>query len=163
MLLIRRVLWWVMLLLAFIATTAPVAHVLELPNKLTLDGPAWLLVQRRLYRGWGAVFGPVEIVALVVAIVLCVLARENRRALSAMLVATAAYVAMVVVFFVFNAPVNAAFNSWTVASLPPDWPRYRAQWETGHALAALLSIVALIGVGRAYLSDSSTPARPGVV
>ena len=52
------------LILAFIATTAPLAHVLELPSKLTLDGPLWLAVQQHLYRGWGAVFGSVEIAAL---------------------------------------------------------------------------------------------------
>src|SRR5262249_56003099 len=51
------------LILAFIATTAPLAHVLELPSKLTLDGPLWLAVQQHLYRGWGAVFGSVEIAA----------------------------------------------------------------------------------------------------
>jgi hypothetical protein len=49
------------MLLAAVAVTAPIAHVLELPNKLALDGPLWLAVQQLLYRGWGLVFGPVEI------------------------------------------------------------------------------------------------------
>jgi hypothetical protein len=68
-----------------------------------------------------------------------------------MLAAVAAYVAMVAVFFFFNAPVNTAFNSWTVATLPSDWPHYRTQWETGHALSALLSILGLVFVARAWL------------
>jgi len=51
------------LIIAFIATTAPIAHALEMISKLTLDGPLWLGVQRHLYRGWGEVFGPVEIIA----------------------------------------------------------------------------------------------------
>ena len=66
------------LILAFIATTAPLAHVLELPSKLTLDGPLWLAVQQHLYRGWGAVFGPVEIAALAsTGVVLAVTASDS--------------------------------------------------------------------------------------
>jgi len=45
------------LLLAALATLAPLAHVLELPNKLRLDGPLWLAVQQQLYRGWGPFLG----------------------------------------------------------------------------------------------------------
>ncbi len=33
------------------AVLAPMAHLLELPNKLALDGPLWLAVQQHLYRG----------------------------------------------------------------------------------------------------------------
>jgi hypothetical protein len=51
------------LIIDFIATTAPIAHVLEMISKLTLDRPLWLGVQQHLYRGWGEIFGPVEIVA----------------------------------------------------------------------------------------------------
>jgi len=51
------------LIIAFIATTAPIDHVLEMISKLMLDGPLWLGVQQHLYRGWGEIFGPVEIVA----------------------------------------------------------------------------------------------------
>jgi hypothetical protein len=47
------------LVIAFVATTAPLAHVLEMASKLTLDGPLWLAIQHYLYRGWGDVFGPV--------------------------------------------------------------------------------------------------------
>jgi hypothetical protein len=50
---------------------------------------------------------------------------------------------MIVVFFVFNNPVNRAVNGWTTATLPSDWPDYRLRWETGHALAALLAVVGL--------------------
>ena len=60
------------LFLAFIATTAPLAHVLEVPSKLTLDGALWLAIQQHLYRGWGTVFGPVEIAALVLSGVLLI-------------------------------------------------------------------------------------------
>jgi len=41
------------LIIAFIVTTGPIAHVLEMISKLTLDGPLWLEIQQHLYRGWG--------------------------------------------------------------------------------------------------------------
>jgi hypothetical protein len=53
------------LVLAAAAVLAPMAHVLELPSKLILDGPLWVTVQQHLYRGWGPVFGgPIEVAAL---------------------------------------------------------------------------------------------------
>lgn len=135
-----------MLLLSWGATAAPVAHVLELPNKLALDGPSWLLVQQRLYQGWGVIFGPVEITALIFGVVLAIGIRADRRGLRRMILAVGAYAVMVADFFVMNAPVNDAVNRWTWASLPADWPRYRLQWECGHAVAAILSLMAFVAV-----------------
>jgi hypothetical protein len=44
------------LILASAAVLVPMAHVLELPNKLTLDGPLWVAIQQHLYlamlRAW---------------------------------------------------------------------------------------------------------------
>lgn len=136
------------------AITAPMAHVLELPNKFDLDGPLWLAVQQQLYRGWGAVFGPVEILALLTTLMLVYLRRNNPPAFRASIVAAVAYAAMLAVFFIFNAPVNAAFNGWTVANMPADWPDYRWRWEVGHALAAALSIVGWLALLRAGFKDA---------
>ena len=41
------------LAVAILAVLAPLAHVLELPNKLSLDANLWLVVQQHLYGGWG--------------------------------------------------------------------------------------------------------------
>jgi hypothetical protein len=48
-----RALRWISLLATAVPLGATVAHVMELPNKLSLDGPLWLAVQQNLYRGWG--------------------------------------------------------------------------------------------------------------
>lgn len=124
------------LVIAVLATTAPIAHVVELPNKLRMSGAPWLAVQQQLYRGWGFVYGPVEILALLTSLGLVFLRRQAAHALRPTVVAVLAYGAMIAVFFVFNAPVNEAFQGWTPATLPARWPRYRLQWETGHAIAA---------------------------
>lgn len=134
------------LLIAACAITAPMAHVLELPNKLALDGPLWLAVQLHLYRGWGLVFGPVEIMALLTSISLAASRRSFPAAFRLTLLAAFAYAAMLADFFALNDPVNRAVNRWTTATLPGDWPDYRIRWETGHALAAALSIIALISL-----------------
>jgi hypothetical protein len=60
---------------------------------------------------------------------------------------------MIVVFFVFNAPVNKAVRNWTPTTLPSDWPAYRLRWETGHALAAVLAVVGLVAMLRAYFVE----------
>lgn len=69
---------------------------------------------------------------------------------------------MLAAFFVFNAPVNAALNGWTAATLPADWAAYRLRWEAGHAVAALLSVVGLAAVVRACLVEASNLQRAPV-
>jgi hypothetical protein len=149
-----RLLRGIHLVIAAIATTAPIAHVLELPNKLRLDGPLWLAVQQQIYRGWGAVFGPVEILALLTTFALVFTRKGNKPAQRPTVVATGAYAAMLAVFFIFNAPVNAAVASWTSATMPADWADYRGRWEFGHALAAALSVLVLVALVRASSKET---------
>ena len=102
------------LIIAFIATTAPIAHAHEMISKLTLDGPLWLGIQQHLYRGWGEIFGPVEIVALLSTLALLVVTWRDRSSRRAYLVATVCYAVMLADFFIFNRPVNEALRSWNV-------------------------------------------------
>jgi hypothetical protein len=128
------------------------AHLLELPNKLRLDGALWLVVQQHLYNGWGPLIGaPTEIGGLIINLVL--LAANRRRARLALLfgVAGIAYSAMLLSFFLLSAPVNEAVNKWTPETLPADWASYRLRWETGHALSALFALLGFVAVGSATL------------
>jgi hypothetical protein len=152
---------WTNFVLGILASLPPVAHVLELPNKLALGGGLWLAVQQHLYRGWGPFLGgPAEIGALVTAAALLFVRRSDSRTRRLTAIATAAYGAMIVAFFAFNAPVNAAVRGWTPTTLPSDWPTYRLRWETGHALAALLAVIGLAAMVRAYFVETS-PSRGG--
>lgn len=149
------------LALAAIAAVAPLAHLIELPNKLALDGPLWLAVQQHLYRGWGPFLGgPAEIGALATSIALAFVRRKERLLLWPTLAACLSYAAMLAVFFAFDARVNAAVESWTRATLPADWPDYRLRWETGHALAAALSLIGLAALLRAYLRERMAGLQP---
>ena len=145
---------------AVLAALPPIAHVLEMPNKLALDAPLWLAVQQHLYRGWGPFFGgPVEIIAFATTMTLLVARRRDPAPMRLTLVAALAYVGMIVTFFVFNDPVNAALNAWTPSSMPPDWENYRLRWEIGHALAAILSIVAIVSLVRAWFIERDRRPR----
>lgn len=140
------------LLIAALAVLAPAAHVLELPNKLALDGPLWLAVQQHLYRGWGPFIGaPLEIGALVLSAAVAVLCRRDPRVAWAAAVAAAAYAGMIASFFVFNAPVNGVVSHVTTANLPPDWPLLRRQWEIGHAISAALAVIGLAAAIRVWV------------
>jgi hypothetical protein len=147
---------WVNLAFAIVAALPPLAHVLELPNKLALSDTIWLAVQQQLYRGWGPfIGGPAEIGALATSLALLVLRRVDARTRWLTLIAAIAYVAMIASFFIFNAPVNEAVRTWTPASLPSDWPAYRVRWEMGHAIAALLSVIGLAALVRARIVEAT--------
>ena len=49
---------------------------------------------------------------------------------------------MILVLFLFNAPLNDAVIQWTPQTLSVDWSRYWLQWETGHTIATLLTLAA---------------------
>ena len=143
----------VVLIIAFLATTAPIAHLLELPSKLTLDGPLWLSVQQHLYRGWGMLYGPIEVLALVCCVALFILTRRDPEHRTAYLVAATCYISMILYFFLFNDWVNQTLSNWTAATLPANWSEYRLKWETGHALAALFSLIAFVTLLQARLRE----------
>jgi len=139
---------------AILVVLAPMAHVLELPNKLALDAALWLAVQQHLYRGWGPFLGgPTEIGALLTSIWLVYLRRRSSTVLAATALASAGYAGMLAAFFLLNKPVNVAVVSWTPTSLPLDWAAYRARWEAGHAIAALLSVVSLAALVWAFVKE----------
>jgi hypothetical protein len=143
------------LIIAFLATCAPIAHLLELPSKLTLDGPLWLSVQQNLYRGWNFLSGPVEVVALVGCLALFFFSRRESEHRTAYLIAAACYLSMILYFFLFNDWVNATLAHWTAATLPADWTKYRLKWETGHALAALFSVIAFVTLLQARIREAA--------
>ncbi|HVY13586.1 MAG TPA: hypothetical protein VHB27_00045 [Rhodopila sp.] len=152
-----RWLRWLGLLLAFGASLAPLAHVLELPNKLRLDGALWLGIQQHLYDGWGPLIGaPTEIGGLLVSVALVVTSLGRKSLFLLYGITALSYVAMILCFFLLNDPVNKALSGWTPATLPPDWPAYRLEWETGHALAALFGLLAVVTTGAGLLVANGT-------
>ncbi len=135
--------------LTFVALTLGLlfAHVLEIPGKLRLNGGQWLDVQHNLYIGFGTVGAVLEVAAIVACWLLWLMLRRHgdTAARHALVAAIAATVALAV-WTAAVAPMNAALSGWTAATLPADWTAYRNQWEAGHAVGAVLFLIAFIAL-----------------
>lgn len=147
-----RILRWIGVVGTGVTLGALAAHVLELPNKLALDGSLWLAVQQQLYRGWGPFTAPFEIGAIAACWALALLLRRRREVLVPTLIAVVALSAALIVFFAVTRPVNVALAGWTAATLPPDWPDYRLRWEAGHAANFVLVLAAFAAQLRAWFA-----------
>jgi hypothetical protein len=126
------------LLTAFVMAAA-VAHLLELPIKITLNGAEYLTVQQ-IYRGW-ALLGIVIYAALASTVMLAVMVRKQRGAWCLVVTAILCMVAAQVVFWAFTYPVNRETSNWTL--LPEHWQQLRIRWEFSHAAGAVLQCSAL--------------------
>jgi hypothetical protein len=155
----RRALRWVCIACTAVPLALTLAHVAELPNKMALDGELWLAIQQHLYRGWGPFAAPFELTAIVATWALLLWQRRRSETLGSTAVAALCLSSTLLVFFTFNAPVNAALSGWTAESLPADWPSYRLRWEIGHALACVLGLTAFIALLRAAIIDGAEQPR----
>ena len=116
-------------LLVALALAPAMAHLLELPNKMTLSREEYLVVQQ-IYRGW-ALLGIVIFGALLATLTLMILMRHERRIFLLTLVAFLCIAGALAVFFTFTYPTNQVTNNWT--HLPENWLELRRQWEYSHA------------------------------
>jgi hypothetical protein len=130
------------------------AHVLEIPGKLRLAGPDWLTVQQNLYVGFGTVGAVVEVLAILLAWAVALMARDRRPALRWSLGAASCISAGLVAWALLVAPMNAALAGWTPETLPPDWRGYRNQWEAGHAIHFALFLLGFAALVIAILNDA---------
>jgi hypothetical protein len=124
------------------------AHLLELPNKMTLDQRAYLTVQQ-IYRGW-ALAGAVLLGALLTTLWMAVLSRSQMVPL---VLASAAFVLLattLITFFIWVYPVNEATSQWTVVTT--SFEELRNRWEYTHAVNAILTLFAVAATVAASLS-----------
>jgi hypothetical protein len=113
------------------------AHLFAAPNKLTLGRDDYFVAQRS-YRGW-ALFGAPLAGAILADGLLAWRTSEGAVRAGAGL-AAALLLLTLILFALVVAPANQATDQWR--SPPADWARWRARWETGHALNALISLAA---------------------
>ena len=134
------------------------AHVLEMPSKLELDGPTWLVVQGRLYEGWGARIGQLEVV---LGVVLATLLLRTRGAVRRwfLIAATLVLVAEAVVFPLWVLPTNAALDAWNGGPPPIDWEALRRRWEGGHAGRFALLCLAWLAAARPLVIPPGVDGR----
>ena len=103
--------------------------------------------------------GPMSVLmpaALLSALVLSVLLFRGQQT-RANLFASAALVLMVVALAItlaVNVPIDRQIQSWTTATLPPDWKVIRDRWEFYHGLRTLVSLTALSCLFASVLSTA---------
>lgn len=132
------------------------AHLLELPAKLRLDRPDYLVAQQ-LYRGWAFIGIPLYLAMILIGVLAFRLWRAGRNWGWA-LAALGFLIAAQVVFWVWTFPANAATAQWTM--LPDNWEALRRQWEFSHAAGAACTFLALACLVISLLADRiSRPAR----
>jgi hypothetical protein len=130
-------------------------HVMEIPGKLRLAGAEWLTVQHNLYIAFGPPAGaPIEISSIALTWLLVFMTRSRGRAFGWTLGAAVGVTAGLAVWFALVAPMNAALNGWTPATLPSDWRSYRNQWELGHAIHCVLFLLAFSALVIAILIEA---------
>jgi hypothetical protein len=149
-----RFVHFVAILLAALALVPAGAHVLELPRKMALSEPDYLVAQS-LYRGW-ALAGIVIVATLLAEVALAWLTRHDGRRFTLAAAAAISTLATLAIFFIWTQPANSATDNWT--TLPDDWQSLRRQWEYSHAAGAAFALAALALLTAAALV---TPAADG--
>lgn len=116
----------------------------------------FLEVGRLMIANLGSPMSVLMPLALLFALVLCVLL-SRRRHRRATLFAGAALILMAVALVVtlaVNVPIDRQIQSWTMATLPPEWTATRDRWEFYHGLRTLLSLAALACLFASTLSTA---------
>lgn len=119
---------------------APMAHLLELPNKMSLPGREYLVVQQ-VYKGW-SFLGIVEVLTLITLSILVFMVRSDQKVFFIVVQSLFTFIAAMVIFFVFTQPVNTVTENWT--TLPQGWEKLRNRWEYSHATRAGLILYSWI-------------------
>lgn len=154
-------LWWtVTLLLAALGLVMGGAHLLELPVRMQYDPQLYTRTTSTLYRYFGLVGGPLQVLALLFA---SGLARQvrGRRAFASTLFGALGLALSLVLWFLLVQPVNAAWAD-ALRGGPDEavrvYTELRGRWESGHvaAFAAwLLGFVLLLnGIMREVTASS---------
>lgn len=152
---------FVSVFLAALAFGITYAHVMELPGHRTLSGGEWLAVQHTFYGGFAVTGAIAEIGGLLATLAVAYLVRERRAVFIWMLIAALCPLAMLVFYFVGNAPLNAQIATWTPATLPAGWQQVRDAWSYWHAASAVAAGIWLVTLLITTLHDTRNARAAG--
>ena len=139
--------------LAIVLTAAALvplgAHLASLLNKINLTAEQYFIVQSS-YAGW-FLFALAQIPSAIVAFVLAFMLRADTWPFRLALLGAVCMAATLVVYFIWVNPANLATDQWT--TIPANWEALRRQWEYGHAVSAVLNVIALLAITAAVLAS----------
>jgi hypothetical protein len=134
------------------------AHFFELPNKIGLPQEPYFIVQG-IYNGW-ALFGIVDIGAIVANLAHAIIVRRCRGAFRLALLAFLLMCGSLAIFFIWTYPTNLATANWT--TVPANWSALRAQWEYSHAANAVVTFLALCSATASVITAGPEEADRGL-
>lgn len=130
--------WWlVTLLLAALGLVMGGAHVLELPVRAQYDPSLYMEVTSTLYRYFGLVGGPIQVLAFIAALVLARLVRGHISFRSTLAGAILLGLSLLL-WSLLVQPVNAAWARALeagAAGAVQEYARLGSRWDTGHVAA----------------------------
>lgn len=133
------------------------AHVLELPQKMDYGYLRYEQIQHDLYLYYAYVGAPLEVLAIVFAIVLAVrVRRRDRQAFAWTLTGAAFLVVGLAEWALVVQTANDKLADWAPSHAPADWTAIRNQWEYGH-----VGHFALLVIGFVLLLWSSLRTKEG--
>lgn len=130
------------------------AHVLELPPRLAYEAELWttLTQPNALYRYFGVVGGPLEIIAVIACVALAFAIRPHRARRLAIMAAVL-HAAALLTWLAVVAPANMEIGQWAASAIPSDWERWRVRWEAGHAFSFVLLLAGFTALAAAVLKE----------
>ena len=132
---------FISLILAALAMGMHLAHVLELAPKLQWDIELYLPVQTSLYKLFGSIGPVLEIGALIVISILAYRLRSRDRIFKLTALSAGMIVLALITWVLFVLPANGHITQWQVDVFPPDWTRWRDQWQFGQAAIFILHLI----------------------
>lgn len=161
--LILRIWWLATLLLVGLGLTLGGAHVLELAPRMEYDAELYKDVTSTLYRNYGVIGGPLQVLALVGAILLAWLAR-TRRGFGAIVTGATFLALSIVLWAMIVEPVNAR---WADALHLPEpeaaeaYVELRERWEYGHVAAFVAWLLGFVFLLASAPGGTFSRARVG--
>jgi hypothetical protein len=145
------------LFLAALTLGLSFCHLMQLPSRLGWDQYLWVgsTVQGGLYAAFGTVGAVIDVAAVIALGLLAYFVREHKRpGLRLALSAFVLFALALLLWWVLVYPVNVELAKWVNGPVPADWTAYRARWEWGHAVIAVLELIGFAALAGSVLADT---------
>ena len=145
------------LLLAALAMGMHLAHALELWPKLKWDPVLYIAVQSTLYKAFGIVGPILEFGALLAVSLLAWRLRARKRAFALTFASACALGLALLTWALLVLPANGPLMEWAAAAgrnPPPDWKRFRDQWQIGQAFIFLVHLAGFTALAWSIVGDT---------
>ncbi len=84
------------------------------------------------------------VIATVITLLSAWLQKSDKSIFITLLIASAFFIACIIISRFGNQPINNLMMSWTPVSLPDNWTHLRDQWWSFHILRTIAELIALV-------------------